>query len=183
MRIIGGQYRGKTIHPPKGLVLRPTTDFAKEALFNILNNKLDLENAAALDLFCGTGNISFELASRGATVKSVDKNFACIRFISEAAKSMNMPIAVTKSDVFKYLENENGTFDIIFADPPYDLENIEGIHARVMKRNLLKAGGWLIIEHGPKTDLSQCPHFREHRSYGHVNFSFFTITDLSREEP
>jgi 16S rRNA (guanine966-N2)-methyltransferase len=172
VRIIGGQYRGKTISPPKGLVLRPTTDFAKEALFNILHNKLDLQEAEVLDLFCGTGNISFEFASRGAKVKSVDRDASCIKFISSTAHTLKLDISAAKSDVFKYLENEKKQFDIIFADPPYDLPNIDEIHAGIVKQGILKESGWLIIEHGAKTDLSELSNFFEHRKYGNVNFSF-----------
>lgn len=175
MRIIGGQYRGRSIQPPKGLQLRPTTDFAKEALFNILHNKSEIENAEALDLFCGTGNISLEFASRGARVRSVDRNFACTRFITETARSLGLPVVAVKQDVFKYLENEKAKYEIIFADPPYDLPNIPEIHALVMNHQLLKAEGWLVIEHGPKTDLSQLEHFIEQRKYGHVHFSFFNL--------
>jgi 16S rRNA (guanine966-N2)-methyltransferase len=175
VRIIGGVHKGKNIHPPKGLTLRPTTDFAKEALFNILNNKIDFEGIEVLDLFCGLGGISFEFASRGSNVNSVDENFNCLKFIKGTASDLKLNIHITKADVFKFLQKELKQYDLIFADPPYDLTNIPQIHELVMQQKLLKEGGWLIIEHGPKTDLSQLSHFYEHRKYGNVNFSFFNI--------
>lgn len=174
MRIIGGIHKGKKIDVAKGLNLRPTTDFAKEALFNILNNKIDLEQADVLDVFSGTGSISLEMSSRGANVTSVDANYACSRFLSDTAKKLDLTITTIKSDVFKFLKNGHNTFDLIFADPPYDLENIADIHKLVYEGNMLKDQGWLIIEHGIKTDLSSLSGFTEHRKYGNVNFSFFT---------
>lgn len=173
MRIIGGIHKGKTINVKKGLDVRPTTDFAKEALFNILANKIDFENLEVLDLFSGTGNIAFEFASRGANVSCVDKNYECTGFISFTARNLNLNISVLKSDVFKFLKANSQKYDLIFADPPYDLENIPEIHQLIFQNNLLKEGAWLIIEHGPATKLNELPHFIEHRKYGNVNFSFF----------
>jgi 16S rRNA (guanine966-N2)-methyltransferase len=173
VRIIGGKHKGRTIHVKKGLDVRPTTDFAKEGLFNILSNKIDFEGLEVLDLFSGTGNIAFEFASRGANVTSVDKHPDCTRFISNTAKELDLNIYTVKSDVFKFLQGHSHAHDIVFADPPYELENIPEIHQLVMQNKLVKEGGWLIIEHGPRTDLSQLPHFFEHRKYGNVNFSFF----------
>lgn len=175
MRIIGGIHKGRAINVTKGLDVRPTTDFAKEGLFNILNNKVDFENLQVLDLFAGTGNIAFEFASRGSNVTSVDKSVDCIRFISSTSKSLNLGISTLKSDVFKFLQTHTQKYDLIFADPPYSLENIPHIHELVMQNNLLNDGGWLIIEHGPGTKLNELPHFIEHRKYGNVNFSFFTV--------
>lgn len=175
MRIIGGIHRGKRIDVVKGLTVRPTTDFAKEALFNILNNKIDLEDTDVLDVFSGTGNISLEMASRGARVTAVDANYNCLRFVTDTAKKLEMHINTVKSDVFKFLKDNRNTYDLIFADPPYELENIADIHELVMNNHLLKAGGWLIIEHGPGTKLETLEHFTEHRKYGNVNFSFFNV--------
>ena len=173
MRIISGLYKGKTISPPKCLLLRPTTDFAKEALFNILNNRIDFDGLQVLDLFCGVGGISLEFASRGSIVHSVDENYNCLRFVKSTADELKLNITVSKADVFKFLPKELKKYDLIFADPPYDLPNIEDIHKLVMHQNILNEGGCLVIEHGIKTNLSELPHFFEHRKYGNVNFSFF----------
>lgn len=173
MRIIGGVYKGKRIDVVKGLPVRPTTDFAKEGLFNILNNKLELKGAKTLDLFCGTGNISLELASRGAEVTSVDANFKCVKFVGDISRELKLNLFTVKNDVFKFLKSQNVKYDLIFADPPYDLENMEEIHKLVFENKLLKENGLLIIEHGPKTKLENLLNFSEHRKYGNVNFSFF----------
>lgn len=158
--------------------MRPTTDFAKESLFNILNNKVDLDGLEVLDLFCGTGNISFEFASRNCSVDAVDQNINGLRFVLNTAKELKLNIKTTKSDVFKYLKAMPKKYDIVFADPPYDLENIPQIHELVTQHDILKDNGWLIIEHGPKTDLSNLNNFYEHRKYGNVNFSFFTNSKM-----
>lgn len=175
MRIIGGIYKGKQIIAPKNLPVRPTTDFAKEGLFNILNNKIDFEDITVLDLFCGTGNISLEFASRGAKkIYSVDKHSPCLFFLKDTAKALKLSAIFTdRADVFKFLEKSNSCFDVIFADPPYELENIASIHELVFKNNLLSPDGILIIEHGPKTDLSSKNNYIETRKYGNVHFSFF----------
>jgi 16S rRNA (guanine(966)-N(2))-methyltransferase RsmD len=175
LRIIGGIHAGKTIHVTKGIDVRPTTDFAKEGLFNILNNKLDFDGLQVLDLFCGTGNIAFEFASRGSNVTCVDKNFECTGFVNATARKMNLGINVVKGDVFKFLKTHTQKYDLIFADPPFALENIPEVHQWVMLNNLLKEGAWLIIEHGPDTKLNELPHFFEQRKYGNVNFSFFHL--------
>lgn len=174
MRIIGGSYKGKTIRVPKDLPVRPTTDFAKEGLFNILSNRLDLSSLSILDLFSGTGHISLEFASRGAKeIVAVDKHFKCAGFLRSAAKEMNFNINVVKDDVFHFLKGCSSPFDLIFADPPYDLKEIPDIHRLVFEKKLLKQEGILIIEHGPKTDLKDLEGFSQHRKYGNVNFSFF----------
>lgn len=176
MRIIGGIHKGKQLVTPKNLPVRPTTDFAKEGLFNILNNRLDFEELTVLDLFCGTGNITLEFASRGAKkIISIDKHSACLNFVRDTAKALKLnSIYSERADVFKYLEKSQSTYDLIFADPPYDLQNIADIRELVFKHNLLNEDGLLIIEHGPRTNLSDKEFYQETRKYGNVNFSFFS---------
>lgn len=175
MRIIGGTYKGKQLITPKNLPVRPTTDFAKEGLFNILNNKVDFEELQVLDLFSGTGNITLEFASRGAAkVYSIDKHTPCVNFVRDMSKTLKLPMIHTeRADVFKYLEKPYTSFDLIFADPPYELDNIADIHQLIFKNGWLNAEGLLIIEHGPKTKLEDKEGYLETRKYGNVNFSFF----------
>ncbi|MCE3259470.1 MAG: rRNA ((966)-N(2))-methyltransferase RsmD [Bacteroidetes bacterium] len=135
---------------------------------------MDLSSLKVLDLFSGTGHISLEFASRGSSpVTAVDKNFHCSGFLRATSKELGFDINAVKGDVFEFLRNARSKYDLIFADPPYDLKNIEEIHALVFEKDLLNENGILIIEHGPKTDLSSCAHFEQHRKYGNVNFSFF----------
>ncbi|MDO9187319.1 MAG: 16S rRNA (guanine(966)-N(2))-methyltransferase RsmD [Bacteroidia bacterium] len=177
MRIISGTHKGRRINPPKNITARPTTDFAKEGLFNILNNDIDFEGLKVLDIFCGTGNITFEFASRGATdITSVDDNFQCCDFVKKTISDFKMPqVKVIKSDAFSFLKKTANTFQLIFVDPPYEmeLEKFELIPELVFSKNLLQPDGFLIIEHGAKTDFTKHEHFGEHRKYGNVNFSFF----------
>jgi len=175
LRIIGGTHKGKQLLAPKNLPVRPTTDFAKEGLFNILNNKLDFSELSVLDLFCGTGNISLEFASRGVQkVIAIDKHTPCLNFVKDTAKALKLSAIYTeRNDVFKYLEKCHAKFDIIFADPPYELTNIATIHDLVFTKQVLNAEGLLIIEHGSRTDLSTKANYVETRKYGNVNFSFF----------
>lgn len=180
MRIIGGTHKGYVIKAPKDLPVRPTTDFAKEGLFNILSNRFDLEGLKVLDLFSGTGHISLEFASRGCKpVVSVDQHFKCVGFLKSMAQEHKFDISPVKSEVFDYLKKTNLKFDLIFADPPYDLKNIPDINTLVFERNLLNDGGILIIEHGSRTDLSALKGFTRLRNYGNVNFSFFENGPLS----
>ena len=177
MRIIGATHKGRKIYPPKKLPVRPTTDFAKEGLFNMLNNIIDFEELKVLDLFCGTGNISFEFASRGgSSITSVDQNYQCCDFIKKTiADYKMMQINIIKSDVFTFLKKNSNSYQLIFADPPYelDLKNFELIPELVFNKKMLAPSGWLIIEHGPRTNFSNNEHFIEQRKYGNVNFSFF----------
>ncbi len=175
MRIISGTLGGRVLHPPRNLPVRPTTDFAKTALFNILTNRIDIESANVLDLCCGTGSISLECASRGAkNVTAIDTHGNCVKFVSDTAKLMGLPNLKTfKADIFKFIESERNSFDFIFADPPYEATWIEQISPAVFQHKLLAANGILIIEHGPKTNLSALPNFIEKRTYGNVNFSIF----------
>ncbi|HEY0245043.1 MAG TPA: 16S rRNA (guanine(966)-N(2))-methyltransferase RsmD [Mucilaginibacter sp.] len=178
MRIIGGKLKGLRLNPPTNLPVRPTTDLAKEALFNILQNQAELEGIKVLDLFTGTGNVGFEFASRYAeSVLCVDRSFHCIKYVSDTAKQHGLDnIKTFKADVFKYLEQETEQYDIIFADPPYDISRIPEIVTIVFDRNLLVPGGLLIVEHQSMQNLSNHPAFTEQRRYGHSSFSFFTKT-------
>ncbi|WP_412560730.1 16S rRNA (guanine(966)-N(2))-methyltransferase RsmD [Winogradskyella sp. MIT101101] len=176
MRIISGLYKGRKIQAPKKLPVRPTTDMAKEALFNILNNQYYFDEISVLDLFSGTGNISYEFASRGTEqIVAVDANYGCIKFINETAENFEMPIRTTKSDVFKFLENSKQQHTIIFADPPYDfeVELFSKIPQLVFQNKLLEDNGSLIIEHSKHTDLSHLDHYSHSKSYGGNMFSFF----------
>jgi 16S rRNA (guanine966-N2)-methyltransferase len=175
MRIIGGNLKGIRINPPKNLPVRPTTDMAKESLFNILNNLIDFEGIAILDLFSGTGNISFEFASRGAAeITCVDRNFGCFNYLKRTATELKLEsINALKGDVFNFLETETQSYDLIFADPPYDLSTIPLIAPLIFERKLLKPDGILVIEHKSTQDLHQHPNFTEKRKYGFSAFSFF----------
>ena len=176
MRIVGGKWKGKKITPPKGLVARPTTDFAKEALFNILSNRLDLNNLEVLDLFSGLGGMSLEFASRGASsVLSIEKQFKNATFLKESARNLeDQSIRVRRGDVFQFLKKPLKSFDLIFADPPYDHQKLETLPALILSQPWLKQDGILIIEHPKQVDFSEHPNFESHRQYSAVNFSFFT---------
>ena len=176
MRIISGLYKGRRITAPKKLPVRPTTDMAKECLFNILNNLYYFDDISVLDLFSGSGNISYEFASRGTErITSVDANFGCIKFINETAEDFEMSIQTIKSDVFKFLEKATSKSTIIFADPPYDypVEKFAKIPELVFQNTLLEDDGVLIVEHSKHTDLSQLAHYTHSKSYGGNMFSFF----------
>ncbi len=175
MRIISGIHRGRVIHPPKNLRARPTTDFAKENLFNVLGNLMDFEGADVLDLFSGTGSISYECASRGAaSVVSVEINAVHFRFIQQTAQNFGFKqIFPIKANAFLYLKSANKTFDLIFADPPYDISGSEEIPNLVFQHQLLREGGILVFEHSKNMDVSHLPYFYERRTYGSVNFSIF----------
>ena len=161
---------------PKKLPVRPTTDFAKEALFNILNNNLDYSESSLLDLFSGTGNISYEFGSRGGKeMIAVDSFYGCVKYIDSVASELELPITPIKSDVVKYLNNCNKKFDVIFADPPYDFDStqLKELVEIVANKELLNEDGMLIIEHKKQTDLSLIDNFKESRRYGDSVFSFF----------
>ena len=181
MRIISGQFKGRKITAPKKLPVRPTTDMAKESLFNILNNQYYFDDISVLDLFAGTGNISYEFSSRGTEqITAVDEHFGCIKFINETAEDFDMAITTIKSDVFKYLERANQQFTIIFADPPYDfpVEEFSKIPQLVFQNKLIEDEGLLIVEHSKHTDLSHLKHYSHSKSYGGNKFSFFNMNPL-----
>jgi len=180
MRIISGKHKSKRIFAPKKLPVRPTTDMAKEALFNILNNNYYFEDISVLDLFAGTGNITFEFASRGTKeLVAVDSDYGCIKFIDKISNELDFGISTIKSDAFNFLEKSTLKVDIIFADPPYDLavEDFARIPELIFKNNTLKKEGVLIIEHSKHTDLSSLDHFSNQRRYGGSVFSFFNHKD------
>lgn len=175
MRVISGIYRHRRFDVPNTFKARPTTDFAKENLFNILANRIDFEEATALDLFSGTGSISIELLSRGCQrVVSVEKEPEHYAFISKVMETVRTDKSlIVKGDVFKYLERCQEQFDFIFADPPYQLEELPLLPEIVLGRNILKADGMFVLEHGSKHDFKDNPRFVEMREYGSVHFSFF----------
>lgn len=178
MRIISGIYKSRKIVAPKNLPVRPTTDMAKESLFNILNNLFYFDAVSVLDLFAGTGNISYEFASRGTqNITCVDQDYGCIKFINQTAESFEMPINTIKSDVFKFLEKSHLQTNIIFADPPYNFseEQFAKIPELIFKNNMLLEDGILIIEHSKHTNLSNLNHYSYSKSYGGNMFSFFKI--------
>ncbi|WP_304156115.1 16S rRNA (guanine(966)-N(2))-methyltransferase RsmD [Mesonia mobilis] len=178
MRIISGKFKGKRLIAPKTLPVRPTTDMAKEALFNILNFQIDFQEIKLLDLFAGTGNISYEFISRGTTqITAVDQHYGCVKFINKTANKLEAEINTVKSDVFKYLDKVKTKSDLIFADPPYDFstEDFQKIPQLVFENNLLEEEGLLIVEHSKHTDLSETVNFSESRRYGNSVFSFFKL--------
>ena len=176
MRIVSGSHKGIRIIAPKNLPVRPTTDMAKEALFNIINNNYYFDEIKVLDLFSGIGSISLEFASRGAkAITSVDKYKGCTSFLNTTANKLKLDIQVITSDVYRFLEKQNKQYTVIFADPPYAFEQnqFEEIYKLVFNNNLLEANGMLIIEHSKQTNLSKLPNFVKERKYGGNCFSFF----------
>ncbi len=175
MRIISGKYKIRQIAAPKNFTARPTTDFAKENIFNVLNNYYDFEGLTALDLFAGTGSLSYEFASRGcASVTTVEMNSDHFRFILSVIKQLNISeIIPVRMDVFRFIEKCNDKFDLIFADPPYDLKAIETIPDKIFASELLAEKGMLILEHSDRSSFKSHPRFIQHKAYGSVNFSLF----------
>lgn len=178
MRIIRGKYGRRRFDVPKNITARPTTDFARENIFNVIENRIDLEGIKALDLFAGTGAISFELLSRGcASVTAVEKSGIQYGFIRKVAQQLGENnLNLIKGDVFKFITSTNAKFDFIFADPPYDLPRFGEIPELILNSGLLAPGATFIIEHSKSYDFSSQPNFSEHRAYGSVNFSIFEMT-------
>ena len=176
MRIISGKYKGRRITAPKKLPVRPTTDMAKEALFNILNNSFYLDEISVIDLFAGIGSISYEFASRGTKqITAVDQDFGCIKFINKTADEFEIQIRTIRSDAYKFLEATKQKANIIFADPPYAFtdEQFSRIPMLVFQNNLLEANGLLVVEHSKHTDLSKLENYCYSKNYGGNVFSFF----------
>lgn len=186
MRIIRGRLKGKTITPDKYFKARPTTGFAKENIFNVIENHIDLENIRALDLFSGTGSISYELASRGAAeVIAVENDYRHYLFIKYTAESLGLPeIKAVKQDVFKALRKIKGEkFELIFADPPYQLKNIDRLPQLLEENALLHPDTLVVIEHPKTVSFENTPFFKERRAYGSVNFSIFRIEKSQSSYP
>ena len=175
MRIISGKFKGKPFYPNKKFNARPTTDFAKEGLFNILNNTIDFTDLEILDLFSGTGSISYEFLSRNSkTVHAVEKDRNHIRFINKTINELKVEnFKIFISDVFRFVKHAPKLYDIIFADPPFDLENLETIPDLIFANKILKPDGFLILEHSNKNNFDNHKNFYDKRNYGKVNFSFF----------
>ena len=177
MRIIRGKYGRRRFDVPSNISARPTTDFARENIFNVLENLTDLEDADCLDLFAGTGAISFEFLSRECRhVTAVEKAATQWRFISQVAQRLNIDnFTLIRGDVFRFVATCTGKFDVIFADPPYDLPRFGEIPSLILGSKMLREGTIFVIEHSRNYDFSNLPHFLEHRVYGSVNFSIFRI--------
>lgn len=178
MRIIGGKFKGRRFNPPaKNWPTRPTTDYAKEGLFNIIYNNFDFEEIKVLDLFGGTGNHSYEFISRGCTeVTYVDKHGPCVAFVKKTAAMLEITdsIKILKMDVFKFIKSSKTQFDYIFAGPPYPLPTLDTIPDVIFEKDLVKQGGWLVLEHNPNHDFKDHPKYFQERNYGKTIFSMFT---------
>ncbi|HNU89266.1 MAG TPA: RsmD family RNA methyltransferase [Ferruginibacter sp.] len=176
MRIISGIHGGRRINPPANMPhTRPTTDIAKEGLFNILQNNLEIDELKVLDLFGGTGCISYELSSRGAPeITIVEKDEKMYAFIKKTAAELAFDhFNVVRSDVFRFMETCGQQYDLIFAGPPYALTTIDELPKKVFEKNLLKPGGWFVLEHTPRNDYKKFPHYKTERNYGTTIFSIF----------
>ncbi len=175
MRIISGKYKGRHFDVPRNFKARPTTDFAKENLFNILLNYIDFENTEALDLFSGTGSISLELLSRGCPqVTSIEIDAQHFAHLRKTASALNEKAwHIVRDDAFRFIKRATASYDLIFADPPYALKELPKIPTLIMESNLLKEGGLFVFEHGKDNDFSNHAQFFRHIAYGSVNFSFF----------
>ena len=175
MRIISGSYRGKQIHPPSNFKARPTTDFAKEGLFNILYNNFDFEEIDVLDLFAGTGSVTYEFASRAVNrITCVENNSLHFRFIRKNVEEMKFDqVHTINTDVFKFLKKPFESYDLIFADPPFDHKDLTSLPDSIFETNILIDDGWFILEHPSKISFNSHPNFFQQKNYGNVNFSFF----------
>ncbi|WP_353482678.1 RsmD family RNA methyltransferase [Haliscomenobacter sp.] len=186
MRIIGGKFKGRRFDPPADKwPTRPTMDFAKEGLFNILNNNLDFEATKMLDLFGGTGSHCYEFVSRGCTdVTYVDKFPAAIQFVKKTAEILKITdqVRIIRADVFKFMEGSGEDYDYIFADPPYDLATMDQIPDWIFKYKLLRAEGWFVMEHDPRHSYKHHPNYFQERNYGKTIFSFFQHQDDAKDQ-
>lgn len=183
MRIIRGKFGRRRFDVPGNITARPTTDFARENIFNVIENLIDLEGAVALDLFGGTGAISFEFLSREcASVTTVEKNHVQFNFIRKVRDMLGVNnMTLVKGDVFKFIDTTTQKYDVIFVDPPYDLPNFGEIPGKILASKMVKPGTLFVMEHSKAYDFSSLPHFYQHRVYGSVNFSLFIIGDGAEE--
>ena len=176
MRIIGGEHGGRKFNPPSKMpYTRPTTDIAKEGLFNVLQHQLDIEELKTLDLFGGTGSISYELASRGASdLTIVEKDNAMYEFIKKTKSELRIDnLKTVKMDVFKFIDQCTDKFDFIFAGPPYALTSIDDLPRKIFEKQLLNPGGWFVLEHTPRNDYKKFPFYKNEKNYGTTIFSIF----------
>lgn len=179
MRIISGKFKGRRIPTPNNITARPTTDFAKEGLFNLLNNRIDFDGIDVLDLFAGTGSIGIEFVSRDCnSVISVEQSERHCAYIRKVCTQLNIDnLTLIKGDALRFVRSCHTQFDMIFADPPYDLEMLVTIPDLIFGHNLLKPNGLFVLEHSSKAQFASHPNFVDHRSYGNVNFSFFEVVN------
>jgi len=177
MRIVGGSFSGRRFSPPAKIPARPTTEVAKEGLFNTLGNLIDLEGIKTLDLFGGTGSISYELASRGVKdLTLIERDLTSIDFIKKTASALGIAgkLHIIRSDVFKFMKQSTEQYDFIFAGPPYALENIDELPLLIFEKNMLAPNGIFVLEHTPRNDYENHPHFMKMKNYGTTVFTFFT---------
>ena len=175
MRVTGGELKGRRPQHVKGFKGRPTTDFGRESLFNLLRSRLDIEGADVLDLFAGTGMVGLEFASRGcSTLTSVEQDIRAVRSIQQMFRTFELEhCQVIRGNALDFIKRALTSYDVVFADPPFGLEDLEAIPARVLTSGLLEPDGWFILEHGERTDVSEVQGFQECRHYGYVHFSLF----------
>jgi len=177
MRIVGGEFGGRRFNPPAKIPARPTTEVAKEGLFNMLSNSFELEGIRTLDIFGGTGSISYELASRGAAeLTLVERDLASVEFIKKTARELGIEniLHIIRNDVFKFLKQSTEQYHFIFAGPPYALQNIDELPLLVFEKNMLLPAGIFVLEHTPRNDYQKHPHFQRMKNYGTTVFTFFT---------
>ncbi len=174
MRVISGTLKGRRFQPPAKIPARPTTDFAKEGLFNILTNQRDIPEENFLDLFGGTGSISYEMGSRGCEqIVLVEKDAKSAAFIKQQSAAFDLPINVFQMDVFEFIRTAGNKYSLIFAGPPYALPQLNQVPGEIFEAQLLEPGGWLILEHNPNHDFSQHPYYKWQRNYGTTIFAIF----------
>lgn len=183
MRIIGGRFKGLRFQPPQNIPTRPTTDFAKEGLFNVIDNNFNFENLRVLDLFGGTGSITYEFSSRGCTnITTVEIFPKCAAFIKKTVQERDMEgVKVLQMDVFKFIKSSHEKFHVIFAGPPYPLENLNTLPDLILQYELIEGEGWFILEHNPNHNFEKHPHFLRSKNYGTTIFSIFVNNPSPKE--